>query len=298
MPDHTHIVLRPFGGALDKLGPQPSLDRQRRWAPVFAGALLLSACGSEAKETVASPAPNESVQSAKAATPQPAARQAKAVAIHEDSELVSFAYRYPAEAASVPAIDRRLREDAARHLRQMRETAVAEREARADMAIDFNPLGFEAEWTTMGQSGPLLSLAAKIYAYTGGAHGNAHYDSIVWDRQTGEALGPFGLFGNEAAAREMLKDAYCPRLDALRAERREETLPLQGEGWLVECPTLDNRAIVPVDTNEDGRFDTLRILLPPYEAGSYAEGTYEVDVAMNAALIALLKPDYRGAFEG
>lgn len=252
-------------------------------------ALLLPACGAEAGDAAGGATVREDRHPA-------AERQATEVKIEEESDLLSFKYSFPAEAAAISAIDRQLRADADRQLSDMREMAVAERKSRKEMKIDFHPLGFEANWIVLGSTDELLSLAAQVYAYTGGAHGNTHYDSIIWDREMGKSVKPLALFSNPTAALNMLQSVFCPRLDAMRAEKRDEALPLQGEGWMVDCPTLEDRHIVPVDTDGDSRFEILRVLLPPYDAGPYAEGAYEVDIPVTDDLKAMMKPEYRSAF--
>jgi hypothetical protein len=38
-------------------------------------------------------------------------------------------------------------------------------------------------------------------------------------------------------------------------------------------------------------------LVPPYEAGPYAEGAYEVTLPVSAAVVAAVKGEYRPSFE-
>ncbi len=93
-----------------------------------------------------------------------------------------------------------------------------------------------------------------------------------------------------------MSEAYCKALDRQRAEKRQVPLPLEGEDWMVDCPPLAKQVVVPVDANGDGRIEAFRVLLPPYEAGPYAEGSYEVDVPVTGAVRGLVKPEYRRMF--
>ena len=43
-------------------------------------------------------------------------------------------------------------------------------------------------------------------------------------------------------------------------------------------------------------FNRIGILVPPYEAGPYAEGDYEVTVPVTSAVLAAVKPEYRSSF--
>ena len=65
---------------------------------------------------------------------------------------------------------------------------------------------------------------------------------------------------------------------------------------MIECPPLGDQVVVPVDADEDGRFERLRVLLGPYAAGPYAEGSYEVDVPVTGEMRALVKAQYRESF--
>ena len=43
-------------------------------------------------------------------------------------------------------------------------------------------------------------------------------------------------------------------------------------------------------------FTRIGILVAPYSAGPFAEGTYEVTVPVTPAIIAAVKPQYRASF--
>lgn len=212
-----------------------------------------------------------------------------------DAELIEFSYDWPAEAARVPALVRRFE----------RERAAARAEALANAREDKATRGADAEffghsygksWQVMGASQRILSLSAETATFTGGAHGNVTYDGIVWDSKAGRDVGAAGLFSASAGFQSLSKP-YCAALDTERAERRQESLPLQGDDWMVKCPALASQIVVPVDSDGDGRFEAFRILLPPYEAGPYAEGPYEVDVPVTPSMRAAIRPEYRGSFE-
>jgi hypothetical protein len=64
-----------------------------------------------------------------------------------------------------------------------------------------------------------------------------------------------------------------------------------------DCPKLEDIAIVPTDKDGNGKFERLILTASPYVAGPYAEGSYEIDLAVTVDLIAALKSDYRASFE-
>ena len=63
-----------------------------------------------------------------------------------------------------------------------------------------------------------------------------------------------------------------------------------------DCPALDEIAVIPVDSNADGRFDRLLLAASPYVAGPWVEGAYEVELDVTPDLVAGLKAEYRPSF--
>ena len=261
---------------------------------LLASALLLSACGTETAP-MAQPAKAEAEAAAPAAPAAAVAAAAAARLAEEKGELVDFTYGWPAEAAAIPGLDAALEQALARDRAEALATARDDKAMRTE-DIPFNGHYLSKVWTIRGDSAPLLSLAATLETFTGGAHGSLTFDSILWDREAGRAIAAADLFSDPAAAFAAMNGAYCAALDQERATRREEKLPLEGDDWMTGCPNLAEQVIVPVDSDSDRRFDAFGILIPPYEAGPWAEGAYPVEVPVTDALRALVKPDYREAF--
>ena len=149
-------------------------------------------------------------------------------------------------------------------------------------------------WTTAGQTPRLLSLQSDLGTFTGGAHPNSNHGSLLWDRTLNREIALGALFSNAAQFPGLTRPTYCKKLDAERSKRRE------GEkigGDFDQCPKFNELAISPVDKNKNGRFDTIDFVASPYVAGPYVEGEYEIDFPVSSALIAAMKPEYRGSFE-
>ena len=49
-------------------------------------------------------------------------------------------------------------------------------------------------------------------------------------------------------------------------------------------------------TGPSGRIETFQVLIEPYAAGSYAEGTYEISVPVSDAVLALVRAKFGTAF--
>jgi hypothetical protein len=62
-----------------------------------------------------------------------------------------------------------------------------------------------------------------------------------------------------------------------------------------ECIDPTDSTIILGSSNRQG-FDRIGVLVAPYEAGPYAEGTYEVTVPVTRAVMDAVKPVYRSAF--
>ena len=149
--------------------------------------------------------------------------------------------------------------------------------------------------TTAGQSARLLSLRVDTYAFAGGAHGNSSTRSLLWDQAADREIRLSALVGRRGGFVQPFRAAYCRGLEAQRRKKRGGSGKLGGE--FDECPAFSELALIPADSNRNGRFDHMLFVASPYVAGPYAEGEYEVSVPFSAAQLAQLKPEYRASFE-
>ena len=251
--------------------------------------LLLSACNRDDSAAPAGPEVNESQAAGAAAT------RAEASRVEEKDDLLEFTYSWPAEVSAIPALATRLAADRdASRAKALKEA----QEDRAERPADapFFPHSLNKKWVVAGNSPRLLSIDTELEFFTGGAHPNRLFESIIWDRQSDREVQALDLFTSPTAARTAITRLYCPALDRLRQEKRGDfTMPDGMPG--TECPDLGKQRIVPTDTDSNGRFDTLVVKLPPYEAGPYAEGSYLVDLPATDEWIAMMKPEHRASFE-
>ena len=224
-----------------------------------------------------------------AAHVQSEARPPGTEVIEETRRGYSFTYSYPLEAAAIPALDALLREEA----RQLRtQSRIAFDEFRRDAgrgASDLPPHEFSKEWRVHAHLPELVSLTATSFSYTGGAHGISGYDQLIWDRSARERIAFEDLFSDPEAALAAMTPQFCALLDAERARRRE------GEEGREDCPAIADHPIALV-TGPSGRIETFQVLIEPYAAGSYAEGTYEISVPVSEAVLALVRARFGTAF--
>ena len=216
------------------------------------------------------------------------------VKIQHDSKALEFSCQWPAEAAAIRALDQRFRNEETKAYRDALANARYDQKLAGQQKRDYNAHYYSMTWTTAGQSPRLLSLQSENGTFTGGAHPNTSYGSLLWDRRLGREVGTASLFGRRGDFAALTRSAYCRRLDAERKKRREGMV-LGGE--FDQCPAYSDLAIAPVDKNKDGRFDRFAFVASPYVAGPYVEGEYEIFLPISAKLMAALKPEYRSSFE-
>ena len=256
---------------------------------------LLAAC-SGGEEDAAPPEQNRQNPPAEARpAPPPQAAPAKAHLTEETSDLLEFTYGWPAEAAAIPKLNARFQADLERKRKEAMATAREDKEARGADA-PYNGHDFSQVWETQGQTARLLSLAADLGTFTGGAHGNSIYQALLWDRGKDAPVELKDLFANPGAAFAAMMPIYCKELNGQRAEKRQGEDMAGAADWMVQCRPIAEQIVAPVDADKDGRFELFRVLLEPYNAGPYAEGTYEVDVPVTDLIRKLLKPEYSTSF--
>ena len=252
-------------------------------------ALALVACGQPSES-----APANQVAEAKPA-PKPRAPAAKAFALDEKNDLIDFHFGWSAEAAAVPQLVSRFQAEMKKAKDELIAGAKEDKAFRDKEGYDFNGYQSSTDYKTSGQSERLLSLTSDVGAYTGGAHGNYGTGGLLWDRQAAKELKVADLFAEPANRERLLTQRWCDALNKAREEKRGE--PVGGGGMFDDCPKLDDIALVPTDKDGNGGFERLILTASPYVAGSYAEGSYEIELPVTADLLSALKSEFKGSFE-
>lgn len=253
--------------------------------------VLLTACNNQATPEPA----NEVAAPTPAAADVPSAPKAKAFSYDVENDLVEFHYGWSAEAAAVPQLVERFRKDMEKTESELKGGAEDDRASREKQGFDFHPFMSSTQYDTLGQSDRLLSLKVDVGSYEGGAHGNHGIGGLLWDRTAAKEIKDVDLFTEPANRDRLLTQRWCDALNKAREEKRGE--PVGGGGMFDDCPNLDEISIIPTDKDKNGKFELLTLIASPYVAGPWAEGDYEIELAVTSDLLSGLKSEYRASFE-
>lgn len=266
-------------------------------------ALALAACSSpdEVSEELGvsqEGAGAQAVGAQGAATANATATGGGASAVEEENDTYSFDYAYPAAAGAIPdlaAMLDRKREDARSALEEQAGDDRAQAEAND---YPYRPHSYSQEWKVVADTPGFLSLSGEFATYSGGAHGMYGLESLVWDKRAGRAMDGVDMFRSAEALDDALGEKLCEALDAQRAQRRGEPLPAGpgGDDFGFDSCQHVKDATVLVGSSNGRAFDRIGIWFGPYVAGPYAEGAYELNFPVDAAVLDAVKSEYRAAF--
>ena len=261
-------------------------------------ATALAGCSNATPDGKASATPEvrASASAATAAAPSSATEPppAQARKVSEENDLYQFAYSYPAQASAIPALKTLLDADmAAKKADLAKDAAEGRKDAKAN-GYPFNAYFHSTDWQVVTDLPGWFSLSSLVGFYTGGAHPNYVFDTILWDKAANRRRDPADLFTSKAALSAAIRKPFCKELDRQRLKKRGEPLG-SGISEFEQCIDPTDETVILGSAGHKG-FDRVGVLVPPYEAGPYAEGSYEVTVPVTPAVLAAVKPEYRAAF--
>lgn len=279
----------------------------RRGSLVMAAVLLAGGCSGGQDDTPAGKAtgPSAAATSAvEAGEGMPTADGTGAVAedspsggreVRDSNQLYEFGYAYPDAAGAIRGLKTLLDSKLDRARKSLAvESRDDQREARKG-GFPYRPHSSDTTWKVVAELPGWLSLSSEIYVYTGGAHGMSAFDSLVWDKQAGAAREPVDLFTSAAALRGTIQRPFCNALDREREKRRGEPVRHGADDMFSDCINpLENTLIL--GSSNRRTFDRIGILIGPYAAGPYAEGSYEITLPVTAEVLGTVKPEYKGSF--
>jgi hypothetical protein len=210
-------------------------------------------------------------------------------------ELLAFSYGWPAMVAEEPALRAILAAEMTAAETEARDTARDDRDRRSSSDFPFNRHEYSKVWTLAGSTPHLLSLAAGVETYSGGAHGGLTFATMLWDRTGNREVDPATILGATALAR--LTPRYCNALNLERSARRGEPVTPDASDSFTACPPLSELLLAPADLDGNSRFDALEVLIAPYVAGPWVEGPYPITVAFEQEDLAGINESRRSDFE-
>ncbi|WP_374409162.1 DUF4163 domain-containing protein [Pelagerythrobacter sp.] len=266
----------------------------RTFAAIAPLALGLAACSS-ADEVSGEPAVQETDAAGSTATAQAAAGKAKAV--EEETDLYSFAYAYPAAVGALPELAAQFDKDVEDSKAKLIAESEDDKASAAENDYPYRPHSFEREWKVVANLPQYLSLTGDFSTYTGGAHGMYGRESLIWDKQADAGVAGIEMFRSAAALDSALGDKLCDALNAERGKRRGEpvTPATDDPTGFESCQPVENATVI-VGSSNGQAFDRIGIWYGPYVAGPYAEGSFELNFPVDAAIVEAVKPEYREAF--
>lgn len=208
-----------------------------------------------------------------------------------------FEYSWPAQVSAVPSLVARFdAERAAAYAKWRGEWDEAQEDTVMADCVSCRSRGYDKEWSVVTDLPRYLSLSASVYSYTGGAHGMTVYDALVWDREKEVAMKPIDMFRNTQVLDAAVQDDFCDQLDKARARKRGGPVKRNGDPFYDCIAPVANSTVILGSAGKQG-FDRVGFLIPAYNAGPYAEGTYEVTLPVTPALLDTVKPEYVRAFQ-
>ncbi|WP_255530292.1 DUF4163 domain-containing protein [Novosphingobium sp. NBM11] len=268
-------------------------------APVLFGAMLATgACSKPAPAT--QPGAEASSSHALTAPPAPPAppqpMPAVARKVSENNDLYEFDYAYPAAAGAIPALRDQLDKDLIEKKQGLVKEASDDRKEAKANDYPFHAHSLSLDWKVVTDLPGWLSLSTIVGSYSGGAHPNYVYDTVLWDKAAGQRRGVADLFTSKAALSQAIRQPFCAELNRQRAKKRGEPVPANSDSEFDACIDPVGETVILGSAGKQG-FDRIGVLVAPYDAGPYAEGSYEVTVPVTSAVLAAVKPEYRAAFK-
>jgi Protein of unknown function (DUF3298) len=146
-----------------------------------------------------------------------------------------------------------------------------------------------------GRTADLINVQVEGSSFTGGAHPVPIIDSFTYDIQRQKLITLADLFTDQAAAEKVFA-AESRRQLLTGLDDEEEPLASSPEQIREGTePGKNHYKVFALLTGEDGKARGLTFIFPPYQVAPYVAGTQAVDVPASR-FVALLKPEYRGAF--
>jgi len=203
-------------------------------------------------------------------------------------------FKYSPEINNHPALVERL----AAHTRDIVDEWIDEN-LPEDMPISFH----EADYKLVAQTPHVVAVFGSGSEYTGGVHPQIFMESLVWLPEKQQWLTASVLMadseGWQALSDYVRDDLYRQARSHFPEPSAEDQawLATQRNYWINKGagPDAENFEYFQPLVSDDGRISGLKFVFPPYQVGSWADGTWEVDVPASV-LYPHIADEYRDVF--
>lgn len=215
------------------------------------------------------------------------------ITISDKKKEYDFEYSYPLAADKIPALKAKFnREAVAQKKELLSEVATARKENGKDYQIEFSS---STDWKTVTNIPSFLSLSGLSSTFFGGAHPNYNSSELLWDKKANKEVKLGDIFTSKEAFKKAINDKFCDRLNVERSKRRGVQVNPNSDEMYDKCVNpLDSHILLGSSSLKT--FDRIGIIIDPYEAGPYAEGTYEINLKVTPEVLAVVRPQYKASF--
>lgn len=213
----------------------------------------------------------------------------------QETDDYEFSFGWPAAVGRDPALAAIMQTRLEKARAEVKSQSAEARAESIGNDFPFRKHSLDINWEVVADTPALLSLSSAIATYSGGAHGNFGFDSLVWDKKDAQVFAATDLFTAPAALETALKPRYCPMLNKERAKRRGAPVEKGSSDIFETCPGITDINVLLGSSNGQ-TFDRIRLRFAPYTAGPYAEGTYELTLPVDMVTLKAVDPAYRSAF--
>lgn len=267
-------------------------------AGALAMAMLLAACAPTHDEVVGNEAVNAEASNfaSNMVGAPPPAPPSRAFSVKDDTALLEFSYAYPAQAAAIPALVDKFGKAMTAGKADALKMAKNDSASAKASGFPFHAHNLGTTWSVSADTPRFLALQSETYVFTGGAHGMTGYDSLLWDKARDRETSVKAVMTSPQAFGAAIQDRFCAELDRQRAEKRGAPV-VRGDDEFTQC--IDPMEQVLTLTSKDGKLiEGVTVIVGPYSAGPYAEGSYDVALPVDAAMRKAIKTEYQDGFAG
>jgi hypothetical protein len=203
-----------------------------------------------------------------------------------DAQQVNVSY--PAVMLCFPSLEQKLHDVVDTYVANSvlfgSEYSETERQEFLTMATEALDKGFgwthDLDFGHQFSDGQVVAVLLGVWSYTGGAHGNLWFESLVWDVAAANTIALEDLFEPDTPFLDNI--ATFVREDLYRQKRQQGTFINDGDEdyWIDEgaAAVADNYQVFSIYGDAEGNARGLGFHFAPYQVGAFAEGDFHVNV--------------------